>query len=134
MTDILLMPMLILGAYLLGSISTAIIVCKLMGLPDPRTLGSRNPGATNVARIGGKKAAALTLLGDMLKGLVPVLLAHALGADAICIGRPYLWGLGAYGQTGVELALKLLTRELRTTMGLLGTPTLSAITNAHTTS
>jgi len=72
--------LLIVAGYLIGSISTAVIVCKLMGLPDPRTEGSRNPGATNVARLGGKKAAALTLLGDMLKGLLPVLAAHALHA------------------------------------------------------
>jgi glycerol-3-phosphate acyltransferase PlsY len=50
---------------MLGSVSSAIIVCKLMGLPDPRSEGSGNPGATNVLRIGGKKAAALTLVGDM---------------------------------------------------------------------
>lgn len=67
-----------LFAYLLGSISTAIITCKLMGLPDPRTEGSKNPGATNVLRVGGKKAAAITLFGDMLKGLVPVLIAVLL--------------------------------------------------------
>lgn len=66
-------------AYLLGSISTAIITCKIMGLPDPRTAGSNNPGATNVLRVGGKKAAALTLAGDMLKGLIPVLIGQALG-------------------------------------------------------
>jgi len=48
-------------------VSTAIVVCRLMGLPDPRTEGSNNPGATNVLRIGGKKAAALTLAGDSLK-------------------------------------------------------------------
>lgn len=65
----------ILFAYLLGSLSAAIIVCKLMGLPDPRSQGSRNPGTTNVLRIGGKKAAALTLLGDLIKGLIPVALA-----------------------------------------------------------
>lgn len=65
-------------AYLMGSLSTAIIVCKIMGLPDPRTEGSHNPGATNVLRIGGKKAAAITLAGDAFKGLVPVLIAHAL--------------------------------------------------------
>ncbi|TAK75743.1 MAG: glycerol-3-phosphate 1-O-acyltransferase PlsY [Gammaproteobacteria bacterium] len=68
-------------AYLIGSISSAIIVCKIMGLPDPRTQGSRNPGATNVLRIGGKKAAAITLLGDMLKGVIPVLLAKWYGLD-----------------------------------------------------
>lgn len=61
-------------AYLVGSISTAIITCKIMGIEDPRKTGSNNPGATNVLRHGGKKAAAITLLGDMLKGLLPVLL------------------------------------------------------------
>ncbi|MCW8831505.1 MAG: glycerol-3-phosphate acyltransferase, partial [Gammaproteobacteria bacterium] len=60
-----------LAAYLIGSISTAIITCKLMGLEDPRSVGSNNPGATNVLRTGGKKAAIITLLGDMLKGLLP---------------------------------------------------------------
>jgi glycerol-3-phosphate acyltransferase PlsY len=71
----------ILIAYLIGSISSAIIVCKLMHLPDPRTQGSRNPGATNVLRIGGKKAAIITLLGDALKGFIPVLAAKLLGFD-----------------------------------------------------
>lgn len=65
---------LIIG-YLLGSLSSAVIVCKLMGLPDPRTQGSNNPGATNVMRIGGKKAAYTTFIGDFLKGLIPVLIA-----------------------------------------------------------
>lgn len=68
-------------AYLIGSISSAIIVCKIMGLPDPRTEGSRNPGATNVLRIGGKKAAIITLFGDMLKGLLPVLIATSIGLN-----------------------------------------------------
>lgn len=71
---------LILGAYLLGSLATAVIVCRLMGLADPRSLGSGNPGATNVMRTGSKKAAIITLIGDMLKGLVPLLIAHALDA------------------------------------------------------
>ena len=66
-------------AYLIGSISSAIIICRLMGLPDPREQGSGNPGATNVMRIGGKKAAAITLLGDLLKGLIPVYSASLLG-------------------------------------------------------
>jgi glycerol-3-phosphate acyltransferase PlsY len=75
---------LIIGSYLMGSLSSAIVVCKLMGLPDPRSQGSGNPGATNVLRIGGKKAAAITLFGDMLKGLVPVLVAHGLNvADMV---------------------------------------------------
>lgn len=67
-----------LAGYLLGSISTAIITCKLMGLADPRTDGSKNPGTTNVLRLGGKKAAAITLTGDMLKGLIPALIATAM--------------------------------------------------------
>ncbi len=77
--------LLIPAGYLFGSISTAIIACRLMGLPDPRTQGSNNPGATNVARIGGKKAAVFTLLGDMLKGLLPVLIAHVLHADTMIL-------------------------------------------------
>jgi glycerol-3-phosphate acyltransferase PlsY len=70
---------LIIGSYLIGSLSSAIIVCKLMGLPDPRSEGSGNPGATNVLRFGGKKAAAITLAGDMIKGLIPVLIAKYMG-------------------------------------------------------
>lgn len=76
---------LMVAAYLVGSVSTAIIVCRLMGLPDPRDGGSGNPGATNVLRIGGdkgKKAAGITLLGDMLKGLLPVVIAHWMNLDA----------------------------------------------------
>jgi acyl phosphate:glycerol-3-phosphate acyltransferase len=69
------------AAYLIGSISSAIIVCRLMGLPDPRGQGSGNPGATNVMRIGGKKAAIITLLGDLLKGLLPVYAANMLGVS-----------------------------------------------------
>jgi len=69
------------AAYLIGSISTAIITCQLLGLHDPRTTGSNNPGATNVLRSGGKKAGAITLFGDMLKGLLPVLVARQLQAD-----------------------------------------------------
>src|SRR5438067_711081 len=72
----------VIVAYLFGSISTAIVACKLMGLPDPRNQGSGNPGATNVLRFGGKKAAIITLLGDMIKGMIPVLLAKWYGFDA----------------------------------------------------
>lgn len=71
----------ILIAYLIGSFSSAIIVCKIMRLPDPRTQGSKNPGATNVMRFGGKKAAAITLAGDVLKGVIPVLAARWYGLD-----------------------------------------------------
>lgn len=70
-------------AYLLGSLSSAIIICKVMGFPDPRTQGSNNPGATNVLRIGGKFPALLTLLGDMLKGTIPVLIAKWYGLDSL---------------------------------------------------
>jgi len=66
----------LIASYLLGSISSAIIICKMAGLPDPRTKGSKNPGATNVLRIGGKKIAALVLFLDGLKGALPVILAH----------------------------------------------------------
>lgn len=78
MTPVLLATGTLIFAYLLGSVSTAIIVCRLLGLPDPRTEGSHNPGATNVMRLGGKGPALLTLLGDMAKGVVPVLLAQHL--------------------------------------------------------
>jgi glycerol-3-phosphate acyltransferase PlsY len=82
-----------LAGYLVGSISTAIMTCKLMGLPDPRSVGSRNPGATNVLRHGGKKAAIITLLGDMLKGLVPVSAVTALNPAPAAIA---VAGLGAF--------------------------------------
>lgn len=81
------------AAYLIGSISSAIIICRLLGLPDPREQGSGNPGATNVMRIGGKKAAAITLLGDLLKGLIPVYLVSLLGASHELIA---LVGLAAF--------------------------------------
>ena len=77
---------LIIFAYLFCSISTAIIVCKVMGLPDPRTEGSGNPGATNVLRVGGKKAAAITLFGDFIKGLIPVLVASYLKVNDLVLG------------------------------------------------
>ncbi len=92
--------------YLLGSISTAIITCQLMGLPDPRSEGSGNPGATNVLRFGGKKAAIITLLGDGLKGFIPVLICslivqHSLNSDLIEHSRsisllPTITGLAAF--------------------------------------
>ena len=110
MTDIAL----IVAAYLLGSISSAIIVCRLMGLPDPRTQGSNNPGATNVLRIGGRKAAAITLLGDSLKGFIPVAFCHLLdrsemifalvGASAF-LGHLYPAFFGFKGGKGVATAL-----------------------------
>lgn len=77
---------LIIGAYLLGSISSAVLICKIMKLPDPRNTGSNNPGTTNVLRIGGKKAAGLVLLCDMLKGTIPVWGSYFLGVDSIMLG------------------------------------------------
>lgn len=75
----------IVAAYLIGSLSFAVIISRVMGLSDPRTYGSGNPGATNVLRSGNKVAAILTLLFDALKGVVPVLLVQQFGAR---------WGLG----------------------------------------
>ena len=118
MIENVLMPaVLVVAAYLLGSISSAIIVCRLMGLPDPRTQGSNNPGATNVLRIGGDKgktAAAITLLGDSLKGLIPMVAAHLLGmAPAVLaavglaafLGHLYPVFFGFHGGKGVATAL-----------------------------
>jgi glycerol-3-phosphate acyltransferase PlsY len=105
---------LVFAAYLIGSISSAIIVCRLMGLPDPRSEGSNNPGATNVLRIGGKKAAAITLLGDMIKGVLPVAAGHlldvstltfALAAMAAFLGHLYPVFFGFKGGKGVATAL-----------------------------
>ena len=81
------------AAYLFGSVSSAIIVCRMMGLPDPREQGSKNPGATNVMRIGGKKAAGITLFGDMVKGLIPVYLAKVFGVPSEVLA---LTGLAAF--------------------------------------
>jgi glycerol-3-phosphate acyltransferase PlsY len=85
-----------LAAYLIGSISFAVVVSKLCGLADPRTYGSKNPGATNVLRSGNKGAAALTLLGDGFKGWLAVWLAQRYGA-------PY--GMGDAGIALVSVAV-----------------------------
>jgi glycerol-3-phosphate acyltransferase PlsY len=74
-----------IGAYLIGSLSSAIILCKLAGLPDPRSQGSGNPGATNVMRFGGKKLAATVLLLDVVKGILPVVIASMLGLDLVWV-------------------------------------------------
>ena len=77
--------LMVFGAYLLGSINSAIIVSKAFSLPDPRALGSGNPGATNVLRAGNKIAAAITLSGDLLKGLLPVIVVDSLTANPIMV-------------------------------------------------
>ena len=105
-------------AYLLGSVSSAIVIARLFGLKDPREVGSGNPGATNILRYGGKKAAILTLLGDVLKGAVPVLIAHLLGADSVILALTMLAAFlghvfpvfhGFQGGKGVATAFGALT-------------------------
>jgi len=116
----------IAGAYLIGSVSFAVVVSKLFGLPDPHSYGSGNPGATNVLRTGNKAAAALTLAGDGLKGFVAVWIAHRLGtswsdaslatagaAVAVFLGHVYpvfhrfAGGKGVSTAAGVAFALAL---------------------------
>lgn len=85
------------AAYLVGSLSFAVIVSRLMGLKDPRTYGSKNPGATNVLRSGSKAAAVVTLLFDALKGWLPVMLVRRYGAAyGLEDGTIALVGLGAF--------------------------------------
>jgi glycerol-3-phosphate acyltransferase PlsY len=96
--DLLLIPI----AYLIGSISFAVVVSKCMRLPDPHTYGSGNPGATNVLRTGNKKAAVLTLMGDALKGYFAVMLARVLLGDESLTAT-----LGSWVLCGVVLAVFL---------------------------
>ena len=96
--DILLIPI----AYLIGSISFAVVVSKCMRLPDPHTYGSGNPGATNVLRTGNKLAAALTFIGDALKGYLAVMLARVLLGDTSLTSTLSSWVL-----CGVVLAVFL---------------------------
>ena len=84
--------MLLFAAYLAGSLSTAIVIFRLLGLPDPRSEGSNNPGATNVLRLGGKKAAAAVLVIDILKGTLPVILGHIYQLNGVLLA---LIGLAA---------------------------------------
>ena len=89
----LINTLLIFSAYLLGSLSAAILVCKILGLSDPRAGGSGNPGTTNVMRLHGKKAALLTLTGDIIKGIIPVLIAKVIVSSEFIIA---LSGLAAF--------------------------------------
>ncbi len=94
MTVILLV---LLAAYLMGSVAFAILMAKLYGLPDPRSHGSGNPGATNMLRTGKKSAAALTLIGDALKGYLAVFLAQGVAqAYGLPVYVPYLAALAAF--------------------------------------
>ncbi len=101
-------------AYLLGSVSTGVVVAKVLGLQDPRETGSKNPGATNLLRYGGKAAAALTLAGDILKGVIAILIARAVTGDAVILALVglavfvgHLWPVffGFRGGKGVATAL-----------------------------
>ena len=119
--------LLLIVAYLLGSVSFAILVARVYGLPDPRSHGSGNPGATNMLRTGKKSAAALTLLGDALKGYLAVILAQwvanaynlptdvpYLAALAAFLGHLYPVFFGFKGGKGVATALGvLLALDLR---------------------
>lgn len=111
----------ILAAYLIGSVSFAVLTSKVFGLPDPRTFGSKNPGATNVLRTGKKLAAAVTLLGDGAKGWLAVFLALRLApvygldetavaasAIAVFLGHVYPVFFGFHGGKGVATVLGIL--------------------------
>ena len=111
----------VVAAYLIGSLSFAVIVSRVMGLHDPRTYGSGNPGATNVLRSGSKPAAVMTLLLDALKGFVPVLLVKVFGEQfglgdntlalvglAAFLGHLYPVFFGFKGGKGVATALGVL--------------------------
>lgn len=113
--------MIALGAYLIGSLSFAVIVARIMGLPDPRSFGSGNPGATNILRSGKKTAAALTLLGDAAKGWLAVWLADIVGghwgvqilamhmaALAVFLGHLFPIFFGFKGGKGVATALGIM--------------------------
>jgi glycerol-3-phosphate acyltransferase PlsY len=120
MSQLIFSGLVVLMAYLIGSISFAVVVSRLMGLPDPHSYGSGNPGATNVLRTGSKVAAVLTLLGDAAKGYVAVLLARALvGVDidswvlpavavAAFLGHAFPVFHGFKGGKGVATALGIL--------------------------
>lgn len=123
------------AAYLLGSVPFAVITSRVFGLADPRSYGSKNPGATNVLRSGNKKAAALTLLGDLLKGWLAVFLAQmfmerglfgegvvALVALAVFFGHLYPVFLGFKGGKGVATAAGVLfALDPLLGLGVLGT-------------
>ncbi|NAX48275.1 glycerol-3-phosphate 1-O-acyltransferase PlsY [Photobacterium halotolerans] len=112
-----LVLLIIIAAYLLGSVSSAVLICRLFRLPDPRDSGSGNPGATNVLRIGGRGAAALVLVCDILKGMLPVWISYFLGINpfllgiigiAACLGHIYPLFFHFRGGKGVATALGAL--------------------------
>ncbi|MGL5358824.1 MAG: glycerol-3-phosphate 1-O-acyltransferase PlsY [Shewanella sp.] len=113
MSELTLTLLMVVAAYVAGSVSSAVLVCRIRGLPDPRTQGSGNPGATNVLRIGGASSAAMVLFFDMLKGALPTYLAYLMGINAIslgiiaiaaCLGHIYPLFFGFKGGKGVATA------------------------------
>ncbi|KFZ36006.1 glycerol-3-phosphate acyltransferase [Shewanella mangrovi] len=130
MSTALLIIAMIIVAYLLGSISSAILVCRLKELPDPRSQGSKNPGATNVLRIGGVWAAALVFFFDMLKGALPAYGAYLLGihgfwlgiiAISACIGHMFPVFFQFKGGKGVATALGAMAPISYMAVSLMGT-------------
>lgn len=126
----------IIFAYLLGSISSAVLICRLLKLPDPRENGSKNPGATNVLRIGGKPAAITVLLLDMLKGTVPVWLSYYFTVEplylgligiAACLGHIYPIFFHFRGGKGVATAIGAIAPIGWGLTGLLGVTWLIAV-------
>jgi glycerol-3-phosphate acyltransferase PlsY len=118
-------------AYAIGSLSSAVIVCRLAGLPDPRSAGSKNPGTTNVLRLGSKKAAIATLSGDVLKGLIPVFIVMHINPTpqfvgsvmlAAFLGHLYPIFFGFKGGKGVATAVGTLF-ALSVPLGLLSVVT-----------
>ncbi len=121
MPEFVIVVLAVLAAYLLGSVPFAVVCSRIFGLADPRSYGSKNPGATNVLRSGNKAAAAMTLLGDMAKGWLAVFLAQSLGpkygfldglvgavALAVFFGHLYPVFLGFKGGKGVATAAGVL--------------------------
>lgn len=121
MPEFVIVVLAVLAAYLLGSVPFAVVCSRIFGLADPRSYGSKNPGATNVLRSGNKAAAAMTLLGDMAKGWLAVFLAQSLGPKygfldglvgavslAVFFGHLYPVFLGFKGGKGVATAAGVL--------------------------
>lgn len=105
-------------SYLIGSISTSILICKILHYPDPRIFGSKNPGATNTLRIAGNKIAIIVLIIDILKGLIPIWISCNLQitpffinitAISVCVGHMYPIFFRFYGGKGVATAFGAIT-------------------------
>lgn len=114
--------LIIIFAYFLGSISSAILICKILHHPDPRKFGSKNPGATNILRIAGHNIAIIVLIIDILKGITPVWIGYYLNippsyigivAISVCLGHMYPIFFKFYGGKGVATAFGAIT-----TMGI----------------